>query len=112
MKTYVTILFGLFVIWTGLLRCVEAQAFKPNAFFFCLAMGIVALLAGFAFRLGREKTAIAMAAISGAIVLAFYLYCLIKQPEKDANVRVSLVIVASFAQLTFMLLPREKNKLT
>ena len=28
-----TILYGLFMIWTGLLRGIEAQAFKPNAFF-------------------------------------------------------------------------------
>ncbi len=105
MKPYVTILFGLFVIWTGLLRCVEAQAFKPNAFYFCMTMGVIALLAGFVFRLGKEKIAIAMGAVAGAIVLAFYLYCMIVQPEKDANIRVALVIVASFAQLAFILLP-------
>ncbi|MFK7765889.1 MAG: hypothetical protein AB8B55_01515 [Mariniblastus sp.] len=110
MKTYVTIVFGLFVIWTGLLRCIEAQAFKPNAFYFCLTMGIIALAAGFVFRLGREKTAIGIAVVSGGIVLAFYLYCLIVQPEKDANVRVAMVIVASFAQLTFMLLPNKLSR--
>jgi uncharacterized membrane protein HdeD (DUF308 family) len=105
MKCYLTILFGLFVIWTGLLRCIEAQAFKPNAFWFCLTMGLVAIAAGFVFRIGKTKAATILALIAGVVVLGFYLNCLIKQPEKDATYRVGLAIVASFAQIAFVLLP-------
>ena len=105
MKPYITIIFGLLVVWTGLLRSVEAQAFKPNAFYFCLSMGIIAIAAGFFYRLGRPAIPTCIAVAAGAIVLGFYVYCFIEQPEKDANVRVALVIVAALAQLSLVLLP-------
>ena len=110
MKTYITLLFGLFVIWTGLLRSVEAQEFKPNAFYFCLTMGLIAIAAAFLYRLDRSTIATVVGAAAGALVLGFYVYCFIKQPEKDANVRVALVIVAGFAQLAFLLLPKTRLK--
>jgi len=109
MKTYVTIVFGLFVIWTGILRSIEAQAFKPNAFFFCLTMGLIAIAAAYCYRFGWSKVGTCVAVAAGAMVLGFYVYCLIKQPEKDANIRVGLVIVASFAQLALILLPRPRD---
>jgi hypothetical protein len=105
MKCYVSILFGLFVIWTGLLRSIEAQAFKPNAFWFCLMMGLTAIAAGFLFRVGKAKLGTIVASFAGIVVLAFYLYCLIKQPEKDATYRVGLAIVAAIAELSLILLP-------
>ena len=105
MKPYITLIFGLFVVWTGLLRSVEAQAFKPNAFYFCLTMGIIAIAAGFFYRLGRPSIATCLAVAAGAIVLGFYVYCFMKQPEKDVNMRVALVIVAALAQLSLVLLP-------
>ena len=105
MKCYVSILFGLFVIWTGLLRSIEAQAFKPNAFWFCLTMGLVSIAAGFLFRIHKTKIGTGVAILAGIVVLAFYLNCLIKQPEKDATVRVALAIVASIAHLSLILLP-------
>lgn len=110
MKPYLTVLFGLFVIWTGLLRSIEAQAFKPNAFWFCLTMGLVAISAGFFYRLDRTKLGAIVGVLAGAIVLAFYLYCFIKQPEKDANYRVALVIVASLAQMAFLGLPEKTER--
>lgn len=106
MKTYVTLLFGLFVIWTGLLRSIEAQEFKPNAFYFCLTMGLIAIGAAFLYRLDRSLFATLVGVAAGAMVLGFYVYCFIKQPDKDANVRVGLVIVAGFAQLALLLLPK------
>ncbi len=109
MKPYITLFFGLFVIWTGLLRSIEAQAFKPNAFYFCLAMGLIAIMAAFIYRLDRASLATCLAVASGAMVLGFYLYCFIKQPEKDANIRVGLVIVAAFGQLALVLLPNRKS---
>ena len=110
MKCYASILFGLFVIWTGLLRSIEAQAFKPNAFWFCLSMGLIAIAAGFLFRIGKSKIATVVALFAGIVVLAFYLNCLIKQPEKDATVRVGLAILAAIAELVFVLLPANKPK--
>ena len=110
MKCNASILFGLFVIWTGLLRSIEAQAFKPNAFWFCLTMGLIAIAAGFLFRIGKSKIATAVALFAGIVVLAFYLNCLIKQPEKDATVRVGLAILAAIAELVFVLLPANKTE--
>lgn len=101
-----TILFGLFVIWTGLLRNIEAQAYKPNALWFCLAMGVVAILGGFLYRIRRPRIGGALALTAATIVLAFYFYCFIKQPEKDANYRVGLVILASIAELIVVAMPK------
>ena len=112
MKPYITIIFGLFVVWTGLLRSVEAQAFKPNAFYFCLTMGLIAIAAGFVYRLDRRIIATCIAVAAGAMVLGFYVYCFIKQPEKDANIRVALVIVAALAQLSLVLLPSKKSSVS
>ena len=109
MKCYVAILFGLVVIWTGLLRCIEAQAFKPNAFWFCLSMGLLAIAGGYLIRLKKSKIGIAVAAIAGLVVLVFYVNCLIKQPEKDATFRVGIAILASIAELAFIFLPTKNS---
>jgi uncharacterized membrane protein HdeD (DUF308 family) len=94
-----TVLYGLFMFWTGLLRSIEAQAFKPNAFFFCLVVGILSIIGGFLFRAEKRWPAIVVTAIVAGTALAFYLNCFIVQPEKDASVRVALAIVASVGQL-------------
>ena len=109
MKCYASIIFGLFVIWTGILRSIEAQAFKPNAFWFCLTMGLLAIAGGYLFRLGRQRIATGISASAGLIVLVFYLNCLIVQPESDASYRVGLVIVAAIGQLTLVFLPAPHN---
>lgn len=109
MKCFASIVFGLFVIWTGILRSIEAQAFKPNAFWFCLTMGLLAIAGGYLFRLGRTRTATGLAAASGLIVLIFYVNCLIVQPEKDACYRVGLVIVAAIGHLALVFLPKPRQ---
>ena len=109
MKCYVAILFGLFVIWTGLLRSIEAQAFKPNAFWFCLTMGLIAIAGGYLLRLENSRIGIVIAAVAGVIVFVFYINCLIKQPEKDATIRVGLAILASIAELVFLFLPAKAS---
>lgn len=110
MKCFASIIFGLFVIWTGILRSIEAQAFKPNAFWFCLAMGLLAIAGGYLFRLGRTRIATGVSAASGLIVLVFYANALIVQPEKDASYRVGLVIVAAIAQLALIGLPSPRQR--
>ncbi len=109
MKCYTSIAFGLFVIWTGILRSIEAQAFKPNAFWFCFVMGLLAIAGGYLFRLERRRMAIAVAVLAGGIVLSFYVNCLVVQPEKDASYRVGLVIVAAVAHLAFAVLPASRE---
>lgn len=94
-----TILYGLFMIWTGLLRGIEAQAFKPNAFYFCMVVGVLSIIGGFLFRAEKRWPAISLTLVAAGITLAFYLSCFIGQPEKDASVRVALAIVASIAEL-------------
>ncbi|MFT5302268.1 MAG: uncharacterized membrane protein HdeD (DUF308 family) [Mariniblastus sp.] len=105
MKCYISILFGLFVIWTGLLRSIEAQAFKPNAFWFCLTMGAISIAAGYLFRISWTKSGTVVGVFAGIVVAAFYLNCLIVQPEKDATYRVGLAILAAITELAFILLP-------
>lgn len=94
-----TIIYALFMIWTGLLRSIEAQAFKPNAFYFCLVVGALSIVGGFLFRAEKRWPAIVIATIAAGTALVFYMNCFIVQPEKDASVRVALAIVASVGQL-------------
>lgn len=102
----VALVYGLFVIWTGLLRGVEAQAFKPNSFWFCLASGLACLAAGYLFRQGKPWAGRTVALIFSGTVLAFYLHCFVNQPDKDATVRVALVIVASIGFLAVIFRPQ------
>lgn len=109
MKCYSSIVFGLIIIWTGLMRCIEAEAFKPNAFWFCLTMGLASIGAGYLFRLNRDIAGQVVAGLAGMTVLAFYLYCLLVQPEKDATYRVAIAIVASIAHLSLAFLPQSRK---
>ncbi len=109
MKCYVSIVFGLVVIWTGILRSIEAEAFKPNAFWFCCVVGLMAIGGAYLMRLGRERIGTMLAVFAGLVALIFYVYCLIKQPEQDANYRVGTVIVASVGTLVLVLLPKQRD---
>jgi len=112
MKGVFSVLYGLLVIWTGLLRGIEAGAFKPNALFFCLVMGAAAIAAGFLFRFGKNLAAWIAALAAAAIVFSFYFSCFVGQPEKDATHRVALAILASIAYpvALFMLNIRNREK--
>ena len=112
MKCYASIVFALIVISTGLFRSIEAQAFKPNAFWFCLVMGVLSIAAGYLFRINRVALAKAVGGFAASVVLAFYLYCFVSQPEQDATVRVSIAIVAAIGQLAIIFLPAEANSPT
>ena len=100
--------YGLFVIWTGLLRGIEAAAYKPNSLWFCLAMGLGSLAACYLYRMNLRFFATALATFCAGLVLAFYFYCFVGQPEKDASVRVGLVIVFSIGQLAILYMPNFK----
>jgi len=102
-------LFGLIVIWTGLSRSVEALAFKPNSFFFCLACGLIAIAAAWFFRARRERIALALSVVAFVLVFGFYTWCFIKQPEKDATIRVARVIVASVGFISYVAFPHRKK---
>lgn len=112
MKCYASILFGLLLIGTGLMRSIEAQAFKPNAFWFCLVMGLLAIGAGYLFRLGKFRTGVIVAVSTSVLVISFYMYCLITQPEKDATYRVCAALLAGFAELSLVLLPNKIDQPT
>jgi len=100
-----TILYGLLTIWTGLWRGIEAQAYKPNALWFCLVTGTAAIAAGFLYRMNKRRAAMITALVAVVLVLGFYFYSFIAQPEKDATYRVGLIIVASIGELVVILLP-------
>lgn len=101
-----TILYGLLLIWTGLWRSILAQEFKPNAFYFCLVTGLIAIAAGYAYRLGKRWIGASLALLAVGPVLSFYTYCFITDPASDATYRVALAILASIAQLCVITLPR------
>jgi hypothetical protein len=101
-----TVLYGLHIIWTGLWRSVEAQTFKPNAFWFCLTMGMVALVGAFLYRIQMPRIATVVAAGVTLITLTFYLYSFITNSEQDASFRVALIILTSIAELVVILFPR------
>ncbi|MEK6236211.1 MAG: hypothetical protein N2C14_16010 [Planctomycetales bacterium] len=99
-----TILYGLLVIGTGLMRSVDAGTFKPNAFGFCMVMGLTAIAAGYLLRVGKWKVGVGVAFLATASVLAFYLNCFITQ-DSDATLRVASAILASIAELCVITLP-------
>ena len=105
-RSLLTILYGLLLIWIGLWRSILAQEFKPNAFYFCLVTGLVAIAGGYAYRLGQCWIGAALALLSVGTVLSFYTYCFITDPASDATYRVGLAIVASVAQICVITLPR------
>ncbi len=104
-----TILFGLHIIWTGLWRNIQASAYKPNALWFCLAIGLVAIVAGFLYRKGRERSASITAFIAAAVVFSFYFKEFVTQPEEEATFRVGLIILSSIAQLVVIFMPRRQE---
>jgi hypothetical protein len=108
-RDILTILFGLHVIWTGLWRNIQAAAYKPNALWFCLAIGLMAIVAGFLYRKGQERSASVTAFIAVTIVLSFYFKEFISQPEQEANFRVGLIILSSIAQFVVIFMPRRQE---
>jgi hypothetical protein len=106
-----TILYGLLTIWTGLWRNIEAQAYKANALWFCLVMGLVAIAAGFLYRIEHRRVAAILAAATAAIVLGFYFHCFVTKPQSDATMRVGLIILASLAELVVVFLPAAPHRL-
>ena len=104
-RDILTILYGLHIIWTGLWRNIQAAAYKPNALWFCWALGLVAIVAGFLYRMGRERSASITAFIAATIVISFYFKEFITQPEQEANFRLGLIILSSIAQLVVIFMP-------
>ncbi len=104
------ILYGLFVIWTGLARSVEVQGFKPNAFWFCLLTGLLAIAAGYALKAEKQWLGRLLALTATLIVLGYYTFTFISEPESDASTRVALVIIASIGSLCVVTLPRSSQR--
>jgi hypothetical protein len=69
-------------------------------------MGLLAIAGGYFFRLQRQRIATGISAAAGLVVAAFYINCLIVQPESDATYRVGLVIVAAVGHLAIVFLPK------
>lgn len=105
MNAYLSLGYAMIMLWIGIQRCIDAQAFKPNAFWFCVAVGGLSIVAGYLFRLRHVTIARLVGSVASLMALSFYVYCLIVQPEKDANVRVGMAIVASAGYLSLILLP-------
>ena len=108
-RDILTILFGLHIIWTGLLRNIVAAAYKPAALWFCLVMGLIAIAAGFLFRKGFDRAASVTALFAAGVVLCFYFSEFINEPETEANYRVGLIILSSIAEFVVVLLPKKQT---
>jgi hypothetical protein len=91
----VALLYGLHIVWTGLQAGINAKAYKPNALWFCLVMGLASIAAAYLFRAGRSTVAKGLSFFVTALVFGFYLYCFIKHPAEDANLRVGLAILGA-----------------
>ena len=103
------LLYGLHIVWTGLQAGINAKAYKPNALWFCLVMGLAAIAAAYLFRAGRIRVAKGLSFFVTGLVFGFYLYCFIKHPAEDANLRVGLAILSSLAAGALIFLPGSRN---
>jgi len=93
------LVYALTILAVGLWRSIDAEMFKPNAFYFCLAVSALSILGAFLVRGGWKWIGLVVAMAGAATALAFYLWCFITKPEQDASVRVACAIVASVGQL-------------
>ncbi|MGE9266686.1 MAG: hypothetical protein ACQKBY_01215 [Verrucomicrobiales bacterium] len=100
-----SLLYGFHLVWTGLWRNIAAQAYKPNALWFCLVTGLLVLAGAYLIQVGRLTFARLLSGAVTALVFGFYLYCFISDPSADATYRVGLVIVSSLAHLAILFLP-------
>ena len=80
-----TILFGLHVIWTGLWRNIQAAAYKPNALWFCLVLGLATIVAGFLYRKKLDRAASITAFCAAALVFGFYFREFATKPAAEAR---------------------------
>ena len=105
-----TFAFALVVIWTGLERCIEAAAFKPNAFYFCGATGLMGIVSGFLFWLGKTKSARLLGLLAAGFVFGYYLFTFVSEPKVDANHRVGTAIMAALIELIVVTLPARSGQ--
>lgn len=108
MKWLLCLFYGHLIIAVGLLRGIEARAYKPKALWFCLAMGGLAIAAGFFYRLEKRLPAAVLGAFAGLVTLAYYLTVFTIKAEEDASLRVGVAILASLAQLCVVALPASR----
>ena len=81
------LVYALTILAVGLWRSIDAEMFKPNAFYFCLAVSALSILGAFLVRGGWKWIGLVVAMAGAATALAFYLWCFITKPEQDASVR-------------------------
>jgi hypothetical protein len=109
-RCLLTVLYALHLFWTGLWRSIEAHAFKPNAFYFCLTFALIALAGAYLYRIGKDKAATAVTGVTVLIVLAFYIYCFVTNAAEDASFRVALIIITSVAELVVISFPPARQR--
>lgn len=109
-QSFIGIAYALHIVWTGLLRNIEAQAYKPNSLWFCLVMGLLVLSSVYLKRLNRCRAALIIGAATTALVFGFYLFSMISDPAADASYRVGSIILTSFAHLAWLFLPASREE--
>ncbi len=108
-RATIAVLFGLHVIWTGLWRNIQAAAYKPNALWFCLVLGSIAIAGAFLDRKGHGRKGVPAVLFAAFVVLAFYFREFVTKPESEANFRVGLVILSSIAMIVVALFPEARK---
>jgi len=97
MRALLILGYSLHLFWTGLWASISAQAFKQNAFWFCLVLGLCCLAGSFIYQKGQEKLGRCLVAPAAGLVLGFYAYSFVSDPAADATFRVGLIILRSIA---------------
>lgn len=110
-RVLLTLIYSLHLIGTGLLRSIEAQAYKPNSLWFCLVTGLLIIAGAALLQKGSRWVGLTLCGAITLLVLGFYLYSFISNPEKDANLRIGSVILSSIAALLVLFFPSKYNRL-
>jgi len=105
-RILLTLLYSLHLIATGLLRGIEAQAYKPNSLWFCIVTGLLIITGAALWQKGRACIGKAITSVVTVLVLSFYFYSFVSSPDKDATLRVGAIILTSIAQMLVVFFPK------
>ncbi len=97
--------YALHLFWTGLWASIAAQELKLNAFWFCLLLGTVCVIGGVMYRLEKTRLARLLVTPAAALVMGFYVYSFVNDPNVDATFRVGLIILSSIGVQLVLFFP-------
>ena len=102
------LIYSLHVIATGLLRGIEAKAYKPNSLWFCSVCSLLIIGGAVLMQRGSHLLGKSLVGAITLLILGFYFYSYVSAPGDDATYRVGAVIVSSIGALLVLFFPKEK----